>query len=232
MNLDILKLPSSHSFCEYKYSTLPFIAEFYNTITGVALCLSSYLFYKNNKKLTGKLNRYLYQANYNLFIVGVGTIFFHGTLLYIFQLFDEIPMLLMTFDYIYILLSITKSNYLYFYYTKYLLCFIIIISYWVHPTLQIIVFFTSFTTNVCFIILLLDKIQSKYKSNSTISKTYYLLIIGCIILLIWISDSLFCRYIQHFYLHSIWHIVTSILIYAFNDLLKEYVKEYNFNKIV
>lgn len=252
MNLNLLKFASSHSFCESKYTILPFIAEFYNTLTGLALCFSSYLFYTNNKNLTGNnnfdktfyleqkpkflllrsLNNNLFQANYSLFIVGIGTIFFHGTLLYIFQLFDEIPMLWMSFDYIYILLTITKSKYLYLYYTKYILCPIIIVSYWIHPILQIITFFTSFTTNVCIIILLLSEIPSKYKNNSTIKKSYYLLVIGISILLIWLSDSLFCRYIQHFYLHSIWHIVTSILIYVFNDLLKEYIKEATFNKIV
>lgn len=231
----LLNSPSSHSFCESKYIYNNYIAEFFNSITGLTLCLSSYLFYKNNKKLTGKLNSYLINANYNLLIVGIGTILFHGTLLYIPQLFDEIPMLLMTFDYIYILLSITKvtkGNYLYLYYTKYILCFIIVISYWIHPILQIITFFSLFTTNVCIIIFLLGKIPSKYKSSSTISQSYYLLYTGSIILLIWITDSLFCKYIQHFYLHSIWHIVTSILIYLFNSLLKVYIKEYTFNKII
>jgi hypothetical protein len=226
-----LKLPSSHTFCESNYKVVQFIAEYYNTITGLALCVSSILFYKNNKKLIGKLNNYLHKANCTLFIVGIGTIFFHGTLLYIFQLFDEIPMLLMTFDYIYILLSITKSNYLYIYYIKYFLSSIIILSYWIHPILQIITFFTFFTTNVCIIIFLLTKIPTKYKNNSIILQSYYLLIVGCIILLIWIIDSLFCSYVQHLYLHSIWHIVTSILIYLFNNLLKMYIKEYNFNKI-
>jgi hypothetical protein len=234
---DILSLPSSLKWCENKYMISPFIAEFWNTITGLVLCLSSFLFYKNNKKLTGNnnfdksLNSYLFQANKTLFIVGIGTMFFHGTLLYIFQLFDEIPMLLMTFDYMYILLTITNSNYLYVYYTKYFLSFIIIVSYLIHPTLQIITFFTFFTTNVCFIILLLDKIPSKYKSSSTITKSYYLLITGIFVLLIWVADSLFCKYVQHFYLHSVWHIVTSILIYMFNDLLKIYISEFNFNKI-
>lgn len=225
-------MKSTVDWCEENYKVIPFIAEFWNTITGLFLCMSSFLFYKNNKKLTGKLNSYLFQANNTLFIVGIGTMFFHGTLLYIFQLFDEIPMLLMTFDYMYILLTITKNNYVHFYYTKYVLCFIIIVSYWIHPTLQIITFFTFFTTNVCFIILLLDKIPSKYKNSNTITKSYYLLVTGISVLLIWVIDSLFCKYVQHFYLHSIWHIITSILIYLFNDLLKIYIKEYNFNKII
>lgn len=230
--MDILSLPASLKWCENKYMISPFIAEFWNTITGLFLCLSSFLFYKNNKKLTGKLNSYLFQANNTLFIVGIGTMFFHGTLLYIFQLFDEIPMLLMTFDYMYILLTITNSNYLYVYYMKYFLSFIIIVSYWISPTFHIITFFTAFTTNVCIIILLLDKIPSKYKCSSTITKSYYLLVTGISVLLIWVTDSLFCKYVQHFYLHSIWHIVTSILNYLFNDLIKIYIKEYNFNKIV
>lgn len=227
-------MKSTIDWCEYNYKVVPFIAEFWNTFTGLSLCLSSFIFYINNKKLIRNLyilNSYLINANYLLFMVGIGTIFFHGTLLYIFQLFDEIPMLLITFDYIYILLTITNRNYLWFYYTKYIWCFIIIMSYWIHPTLQIITFFTIFTTNICIIILLLYKIPQKYKSNIHCYYVLVMVFIGVICLTIWIVDSLFCKYVQHLYLHSIWHIVTSILIFLFNNLLKIYIKEYYFTKI-
>ena len=239
-------MKSTVDWCEYNYTVVPFIAEFWNTLTGLALCISSFVFYKNNSELiynglvkdnnnnNNNLNRYLINANYLLFIVGIGTIFFHGTLLYIFQLFDEIPMLLITFDYIYILLTINKSNYVWFYYTKYIWCFIIITSYWIHPTLQIITFFTFFTTNICIIIIvLLYKIHPKYKTLYKETKVNYLPVIGfmgVICLTIWIIDSLFCKCVQHLYLHSIWHIVTSVLVYLFNNLLKIYIKEYNFTK--
>ena len=250
-----MNFPASINWCEYNYKVVPFIAEFWNALTGLSLCLSSFIFYKNNKKLfkpsydpsqnkfylvkdTGNLNRYLINANYLLFMVGIGTIFFHGTLLYIFQLFDEIPMLLITFDYIYILLTINKSKYVWFYYTKYIWCFIIITSYWIHPTLQIITFFTFFTTNIYIIILnIYYTSHIHYKETNYFVKVKvqdYLLVIGFIgvmCLTIWIIDSLFCRYVQHLYLHSMWHIVTSVLVYLFNNLLKIYIKEYNFTKI-
>ena len=235
---DILSLPSSLNWCEYNYKVVPFIAEFWNTLTGLALCISSFVFYKNNSALiyndlvkdNNNLNRYLINANYLLFIVGIGTIFFHGTLLYIFQLFDEIPMLLITFDYIYILLNINKSNYVWFYYTKYIWCFIIITSYWIHPTLQIITFFTFFTTNICIIILNISHTSHIYKIHYKENYLPVIGFIGVICLTIWIIDSLFCRYVQHLYLHSMWHIVTSVFVYLFNNLLKIYIKEHNFTK--
>lgn len=210
-------------WCEENYVVLPFIAEFWNTITGLALCFSSFMFYKNNKKLRGDLNDYLHKANYTLFIVGVGTMFFHGTLLYIFQLFDEIPMLLMTFDYIYILDTLTKQQLSYFYKSKYVFCSIVIISYFVHPTLQIFAFFTFFSINVFLIFVLFNKIPDKFKSKQFKSNLFALEVCGSLCLLIWITDSLFCKYINHLYLHSIWHILTSILLYITNNLFKNII---------
>ena len=75
-------MKSSIDWCEHNYTRSSFIAEFWNSLTGLALCISSILFYINNKHIYN-LHKFhhIKQANNLLFIVGIGTILFHGTLL-------------------------------------------------------------------------------------------------------------------------------------------------------
>jgi len=90
------------NWCENDYVYSSVIAEFWNTLTGLCLCVSPVLFYYNkygNVHLSELKNIFVYT-----FMVGVGTILFHSTLLYIFQIVDEIPMLLVCVEY-YMLLS-------------------------------------------------------------------------------------------------------------------------------
>ena len=105
---EILTLPSSISWCELDYFKSEYIAEYWNTLTGIFLCASSiYAYFKNDGIAT------LYYSNVLLFIVGIGTMMFHATLVYIWQLLDEIPMLLIVIEYINILLHyLILSNYL------------------------------------------------------------------------------------------------------------------------
>ena len=89
---------STIQWCEDKYVHSDYIMEWYNTLTGALLSLSGILFYLNNR-------RNVYISHFNnvsiiLIILGIGTMLFHSTLLYVFQLTDEIPMLWLCFEYI------------------------------------------------------------------------------------------------------------------------------------
>jgi dihydroceramidase len=153
----IFTLESSIKWCEEKYIISEYIAEFWNSFSGIALILTGFIFYNNNKLWLDKNeeNKYNFIRIRNLlYVVGCGTILFHGSLLYIFQLIDEIPMLLLAREYIIILLSleITKKTFLKSTYKNIvgfihnLLEYIVIIisSYFVNTDLQIFCFHLTF----------------------------------------------------------------------------------------
>ena len=292
--LVIMFSPASIDWCEKNYKYSPYIAEFWNTITGASLCLSSliyYLVYINNKT---EYNKYIYNANFWLFIVGVGTILFHGSLLYIFQLLDEIPMLLIAIQYLKLNIKIAKKlniNHTLFHngdlFVKdsVLIIFSIIFSYYLYSQFQSIIFLLSFSYSVYLIFFQMKLIQdhfylkhynnTSYKSSNTINikknliqnkndQSYvnlFYLKIGinhnrrlsefhrienkkyginllkkvslynkiCIFLfvlslIIWIGDSLFCKYFETFKLHAIWHILTSIALYLCNIIMDIHVR--------
>jgi hypothetical protein len=111
MILNIFKFKSSIQWCEEKYVMSNYIAEFWNSISGIALILSSFLYYYNNKTWIKNNNEICFKRIRNLLcLIGCGTILFHGSLLYVFQLLDEIPMLLLVCEYIYTLLKLKTTK--------------------------------------------------------------------------------------------------------------------------
>lgn len=124
--MSLLLKKSTINWCESDYYYSMYIAEMYNSLTGFFLCGSSILFYYNYKDIeTTTINQttnyknkkvlvYLYPSIIMLFFIGIGTFLFHGTLLYIFQLLDELPMLLLCIEYHRILTTLQsnpKSNF-------------------------------------------------------------------------------------------------------------------------
>ena len=152
---------SSINWCERDYVKSRFIAEFWNTLTGICLCISSIVCYKSNIK---KNVYVLYYSNLLLFIVGIGTILFHSTLIYIWQLLDEIPMMLIVIEYYrlltqqlnirkYVLIYGKKPRLLTIYYKNmyYILPFIIT-SYYIHPKLHVFLFQSTLVLCIIFLI--------------------------------------------------------------------------------
>lgn len=159
---------SSINWCELDYVKSNFIAEYWNTLTGIFLCLSSIYCYRKNN------SQYFYNLNYStylLFLVGIGTILFHGTLIYFWQLFDEIPMMLIVIEYNRILSTLKINHYTKMFRVNYLYMYmtipVIISSYYIHPKLQVFTFQGSL---VLFVILLLYTCN---QMNNNLNKLYY-----------------------------------------------------------
>lgn len=160
---------SSINWCELDYVKSEFIAEYWNTLTGIFLCLSSiYAFYNN----AGHNINALQYSNVLLFFVGIGTMLFHGTLIYFWQLWDEIPMMLIVIEYYRILtreihlthhIDTFRVNYKMMFYT----IPIIITSYYIHPKLQIFMFQGSLLS----FILLLG--YTCYNLNTNLNQLFY-----------------------------------------------------------
>jgi dihydroceramidase len=250
---------SSINWCESDYTKSRFIAEYWNTLTGVCLCISSLVSYQSNIKYNMNI---LYYSNFLLFIVGIGTILFHSTLIYIWQLLDEIPMMLIVIEYYRILTqNITLKKHTFFYNIRpfnvtkiyYLLPFIIT-SYYIHPKLQIILFqgiLSLCIINLLYTCYLINTFLSKSKDSMSrnlrpIIVTYAIdltndlkynltfyhykgLFILITSLIIWNIDNNYC---QHYIeLHAVWHVMTSIGMYYCNEIMKSYLLLFKINLI-
>lgn len=79
---------SSIDWCEQNYAVTPWIAEFWNTLSSLAMVAAG---------LVGLRTRHLVwevRAAFGLLlVVGLGSIAFHGTLRFELQMLDELPML-------------------------------------------------------------------------------------------------------------------------------------------
>src|SRR5271169_3042764 len=93
---------STVDWCELNYAVTPFICEFFNTISSLAMIAAGLL--------GGLLHRRVFDQGILvafglLGVVGVGSIAFHGTLRFELQMLDELPMLYLVTLIAYLLLE-------------------------------------------------------------------------------------------------------------------------------
>lgn len=105
-------MESSVDWCEGNYVMSNYIAEYYNTITGIFIAISAVFFrYKQPEVFENvKYGRHFYKIYNLLFLTSIGTVLFHGTLMFPFQLLDELPMLYIAIEYTNILLTFYTNN--------------------------------------------------------------------------------------------------------------------------
>lgn len=94
---------STLDWCEENYASTRYIAEFWNTISNLAMIIPSIggLYYANKNRLEMRI-KLCFIA---LALVGVGSWNFHMTLRYHMQLFDELPMLWGSLMLVYVLIT-------------------------------------------------------------------------------------------------------------------------------
>ncbi|KAG0140899.1 hypothetical protein CROQUDRAFT_718434 [Cronartium quercuum f. sp. fusiforme G11] len=93
---------------EANYLVTNYIAEFWNTISNFAfLSIAAYGIKKNREE---KLPFILVLCQMSIFLVGVGSFAFHATLLYEFQLLDELPMTYATTLIVYVAFDQSKCQ--------------------------------------------------------------------------------------------------------------------------
>lgn len=85
-------ITSSVDWCEDNFAVLPFVAEFWNTTSSLALCAVAVF----GQLLHRRLNVWYSNAVFaTLFVVGLGSVAFHSRLTSTCQLFDEVPMVVL-----------------------------------------------------------------------------------------------------------------------------------------
>lgn len=190
------------NFCETSYEKSIYIAEYYNSLSGLAYSAVGFYFLKSK----------LYKIAYTLISLGVGTILLHSTQRWYGQYLDELSMLYLSFQVIeYLRLKQNKQT----------------SKLWIPLGLSIyllnynIIFLLIFAFCQTYIILFLKKPPSKKNYKLTV-KVYNILYKFSFIFsaILWVLDQTLCEYVKNYYLHSWWHIGTSISIFfGLNELL-------------
>ncbi|KAH7292430.1 hypothetical protein KP509_29G067700 [Ceratopteris richardii] len=91
------------STCENLYGVSPHIAEFYNTLSNLPGMLFALLIMVNSVRQ--RFEKRFGLLNFATIIVGIGSMFFHGTLQHFHQQSEEIPMVWLMLMYFYVLYS-------------------------------------------------------------------------------------------------------------------------------
>jgi len=206
---------SSVKWCESIYQNSNYICEFFNTLTGFSYIYFSFLLYKN-LKLIHKRNLHLSNIknmsltefnNYNIYVstllIGIFTVYFHGTLSLLGQLLDEFSILALL-----LLFDVNHMNYL---------------------TLKIVIGFILFVKFSFFNRFMLFG-YGFYRSRYLFYDYYYnrniklkhLFIYGsCLFFLstfVWILDLFYCDYL-YISLHWLWHILSSYSLYLLSNYI-------------
>lgn len=103
-------MSSSVDWCEENYAVCPYIAEYWNTLSGFGIIVASLLsnVCRRNTRMEHAMT-FSMLAFYG-YVIGTGTVLFHATLSYPFQLLDEIPLILLFVHYSYFLFSLDLSR--------------------------------------------------------------------------------------------------------------------------
>ena len=189
-------------FCEDAYVESKYIAEYYNSLSGVSYSLVGLYFY--NTKLS--------HISYTLVLLGVGTITLHATQRWYGQYLDELSMLYLSFQ----IIKYLRNKY----HKKTSDLWIpLALSTYLHN--YNFIFILMFSLCQTYILFYLKKppINKKYKSTIYIYNLIYK-ISFIASLIIWCIDQICCSYTKPYYLHAWWHVGTSISIFfGLNELL-------------
>jgi dihydroceramidase len=93
---------STVDWCEANYAVTPLVCEFFNTLSSFAMVVAGVLGIVVHWRV---LDRWLLVAFGLLAVVGIGSVAFHGTLRFEFQMLDEVPMLYLVTLMVYLLLE-------------------------------------------------------------------------------------------------------------------------------
>jgi len=192
-------------WCEPNYAVTPFVAEFWNTLSSFVL--SIYGFYGVWSCIKFRLDYSIFWTHMILVVTGIGSAAFHGTLLYSCQLSDELPMI----------------------YGNIFLCYLIFADTISSPRLARVlpIILTSISVFIS-ILMFRDPgnplvLQLGYVSqviaivirSSIIAKTYpttrrlYIISFSTygLAAVFWITEQVFCKFVQPFQFHAWWHIL-------------------------
>lgn len=242
----ILKSPSSIDWCEENYASSPFIAEYWNTVSGLALVLSAWVSFRRARSVA--CEAHMRRACGITAAIGLGTMAFHGSLLYVFQQCDEIPMLLLGYEYLRLVGSLRITNMVTKMrtsvpYARALLAWTVV-SYWIHPWMQLWSFFAQLVYVHLVMFYIFHCLSSSgnlivYAHIRRLSFGTFVQVAGMqrrikrcsriglglfgFSIAVWAAENAWCSVVQPLQLHAVWHVTTSIGLYVLNEMILTYV---------
>jgi len=206
---------SSVDWCERNYVYTYYIAEFWNTLSSIPISLLG--LYGIMQCLRFKYETRYFVSYFLVFMVGLGSMAFHGTLLFEGQMMDELPMIYGSMAYLYIILmrnsqvpnpSFTFGIIVY--------CIAFTIAYLSYPTLFIF-FLLSYALAVTVFGLISIWIcfqPQTERSQRILLATTFCSYVGSFVLL-WIPENMFCKDLQPFNFHAWFHLSSGLGSYLF-----------------
>ena len=179
-------------FCEDKYNVLPYVAEYYNTMSAISYLIVG-LILRNFTKLKKISNSILF--------LGVGTMLLHGTLRRYGQWVDECGMLSFSYD---VIVEFRRrrnktTNNLYFVF--------LIGTYFLLVKFH---FFVLLFLGLQLYILFLSNKSYKNTREKLLIQSYGVVFI--ISMILWVLDQFYCSYTKNLQFHALWHVGTIISI--------------------
>lgn len=206
---------ASIDWCESNYVVSYYIAEFFNSTSNVFPIISGiFLSIRANQLNVGSM--YVIPGLV-LCLIGIGSLLFHGTLLFQAQLLDELPMIYLQMLCLYIAIKTEYRcalpklkwsfiafsiiySFLHIHY-RYVLVFHIVFGCILAPSIMYPLKFTA---------------GDRYIQKNQIY--CYSLFVASFVA--WKLDQLYCDQIEHLYLHAFWHIGTALsAIYWYTSVL-------------
>ncbi|KNE56746.1 hypothetical protein AMAG_02526 [Allomyces macrogynus ATCC 38327] len=196
---------ASIDWCESNYRITHYIAEFFNSTSNLFTVVAGISLAMTARRL--QLERRYALIGFFLALVGVGSFMFHGTLLFEAQLLDELPMIYMMLQFLYVILE-NEPRRKYPWLPTALVAVAAVYS-WAHVYFDFVVVF-----HVVFGALtapgLIFAIPHGWRDREL--QWVFGLSYAClwISFAFWKLDQSFCPTLEHLYLHAVWHAGTAI----------------------
>jgi dihydroceramidase len=214
---------SSVDWCEANYHYFPYVCEFFNTTSSLALMLAGGIGAWLHR---GLLERRFSLAFLALLLVGVGSVAFHATLRFELQMLDELPMLWLALVMIYTLLENQPKRRFGAWFPTLLVGHGILVSLLVAFTrgrLQFWVFQFSFGSAEFYGLYRVWRVHRRSQNESVhrlfrFGMGFYLAAIA-----LWGVDTRWCSFVSvtlpswglfNPQLHAVWHVLVSLGFYA------------------
>ena len=203
-------IEANHAFCEPHYMISPYIVEWFNCTSSIIYILLALTVQFPNDGM-------LDVARAWLVLVGMGSMLFHGTMRYIFQLCDEIPMVGFLLTLMIAKLSSLSNT------TTRMVAIAVVIVYSVGLLIvyvvldQYEVFIHGFTVMVLIDTVLTISLLDSSAQFGKIEVRAYIVSFVAIILgkIAWESEHLLCFKHPHVWpLHVVWHCFSCLSAYA------------------